>query len=192
MINYDLPTEIIIDDITYPINRKGDYRMILDVISALNDEELSEQEKAYCALNIFYDFHIPPNVQRAVNEMMLFINCGEDHDKEDKKQPIMSWEQDFPLLVAPMNKVLGREMRLEKYLHWWTFIGAYMEIGECSFSNIINIRTKKRKGIKLEKWEQEFYNENRKKIDLKVKFDKEEEAFLNSLLGVNVDNSLFL
>lgn len=121
--------------------------------------------------------------------MMLFINCGEEYDKEDRKPPIMSWEQDFPLLAAPMNRVLGCEMRLEKYLHWWTFIGAYMEIGECSFSNIINIRSKKRKGIKLEKWEQEFYNENRKKIDLKVKFDKEEEAFLNSLLGTDVDNS---
>lgn len=185
MIYYDLPTEIIIDGVSYPINRKGDYRMILDVISALNDEELSEQEKAYCALNIFYDFHIPPDTQRAANEMMLFINCGEEDGKEDNRPPIMSWEQDFPLLVAPVNRVLGFEMRTAEYLHWWTFIGAYMEIGECSFSNVINIRAKKRKGVKLEKWEQEFYNENRKKIDLKVRFDREEQDFMDAILGSN-------
>ena len=55
-----------------------------------------------------------------------------------------------------------------------------MEIGECTFSNIISIRSKKQKGQKLEKWEQNFYKENRKMIDLPHKLSKEEQDFLDS------------
>ena len=184
MIHYRLPTEIIIDETTYPINRNGDYRMVLDVISALNDDEMTEQGKAYCALCIFYDFNIPQDVKKAADEMLIFINCGEVDETRDKKPPIMSWEQDFPVLVAPINKALGTEIRSVPYLHWWTFISGYMEIGECRFSSIVNIRTKKRKGIKLDKWEQEFYNENRSKVDLKTKFDYSEQQFLDNILGM--------
>lgn len=181
MINYELPKEITIDNVAYRINKDGDYRMVLDVISVLNDKDLSEEEKGFCALNIFYDFHIPDNMQKAIDEMMIFVNCGEIEKKESTKPPIMSWEQDFPLLVAPINKALGFEIRSVPYLHWWTFVSGYMEIGECSFSNIINIRSKKQKGVKLDKWEQEFYNENRSKVDLNVKLEKAEEDFLNEI-----------
>jgi hypothetical protein len=183
MISYDLPEEITIGDTSYPINKKGDYRMILDVISALNDETLSEYEKTYCALGIFYDFNIPHDTQKAADEMMMFINCGEVDESAEKKPPVMSWEQDFKLLAAPINKALGYEIRAVPYLHWWTFIGGYMEIGECQFSNIVSIRNKKRKGVRLDKGEQEFYNENRAKVDLKVKFDNEEQDFFDSILG---------
>ena len=48
-----------------------------------------------------------------------------------------------------------------QYLHWWTFLGAYMEIGESLFSQILSVRMKKAKGKKLEDWEREFYKENK-------------------------------
>lgn len=76
-------------------------------------------------------------------------------------------------------------VRPQMVLHWWTFISGYMEIGECQFSNVVSIRTKKRKGTKLEKWEQEFYAENKKKVDLKTDFRPEEQEFLNNLLGID-------
>lgn len=187
MTNYTLPTEIIINDISYSINRNGDYRMVLDVISAMNDEKMDNQEKAYCALCIFYDFNIPQNAQKAIDEMMLFINCGEAESNTKDKPPVMSWEKDFSVLAAPINRVLGTEIRSVPYLHWWTFIGGYMEIGECRFANIVNIRTKIQKGQKLEKWEREFYNENRSVIDLKPNLKKEEQEFIDNILGINVE-----
>lgn len=174
MINYYLQTNVQIDGVSYAINKRGDYRVILDVISALNDEELDNQQRAFCALNIFYDWNIPPNPEKAVNEMLLFINCGESDGSKNSKPPIMNWEKDFNMLVAPINKALGCEIRAVEYLHWWTFISGYMEIGECSFSNVVNIRQKKQRGKKLEKWEREFYNENRTKIDLDYKINLDE------------------
>ena len=55
-----------------------------------------------------------------------------------------------------------------------------MEIGECSFSNIVSIRSKKQKGKKLDKWEEEFYREHKKEIDLPRKLTKEEMEWLDS------------
>ena len=71
-------------------------------------------------------------------------------------------------------------------MHWWTFLGYFSEIGEGLFSQVINIRTKKSKGKKLEKWEREFYNEHKEMIDLKRVISAEEQAEidrLNAIMG---------
>ena len=118
-----------------------------------------------------------------MNEIMNFINCGDSEDEGQKEPPIMNWEQDFPLLISPINKTIGHEIRAMDYLHWWTFISAYMEIGECMFKTVVDIRRKKRKNKKLDNWEREFYAKNKKKVDLKVKFDDEEKEFFKKLIG---------
>lgn len=63
----------------------------------------------------------------------------------------------------------------------------YMEIGEGLYSQVINIRNKKSKGKKLEKWEKEFYQSNKKLVDLKVRKaerSEEEKEALRELLGI--------
>ena len=108
--------------------------------------------------------------------------------KDDgKKQPhVMDWEHDAPVIIPSVNRVLGKEIRAMQYLHWWTFLGAYMEIGESLFSQILSVRMKKAKRKKLEDWEREFYKENKTLIDLDVKYSEEEleeQKRLNDLLN---------
>ncbi len=72
-------------------------------------------------------------------------------------------------------------------MHWWTFIGYYMGIGESVFSEVINIRSKNQKHKKLEKNEKEFYSKNKDLVDLKVRYSKEEieeREKLKELLGI--------
>ena len=67
-----------------------------------------------------------------------------------------------------------------------SFMGAYMEISEGLFHEILQIRQKKMNGKKLEKWELEFYRKNKKLIDIqqqKTKRSAEEEAALKELFG---------
>lgn len=79
--------------------------------------------------------------------MFWFINGGEYEDQMEKKPPrLMDWEQDFQYIIAPVNHVIGREIRADAYLHWWTFLSAYMEIGECTFAQIVRIRDAKSRG----------------------------------------------
>lgn len=185
-----LPEYCIVDHEEYKIRNKGDYRVILDVISALNDEDLTENNKIFAALYIFYDGgNIPDNTDLAIKEMFAFINQGENDDNSASTVKLMDWEQDFPILIAPINRVLGQEIRALSYLHWWTFLSAYMEIGECTFSFVMSIREKRRKRIKLDKYEQEYYNTHRKMIDLKSSLSKAEEDWINEILG-GADNGL--
>ena len=60
-----------------------------------------------------------------------------------------------------------------------------MEIGECTYGTVLTIRNKKADGKKLEKWEQEFYDKNKKMVDIKPKMTEEEkemESWLNEFL----------
>lgn len=179
---WSLPISVDIDGKEYAIRNKCDYRVVLDVIVALNDTELEMENRIRCALFIFYeDLTGCTDFETAVKEMMKIINLGEEETEQDNKPKIMDWQHDFQLIAPPVSRVLGYDVRTpDRYCHFWTFIGAYMEIGECQFSSVISIRTKRMKGQKLEKSEQEFYRENKKMIDLPQKLTKEEQEWLDS------------
>lgn len=181
---WSLPISVEINGTEYAIRNKCDYRVVLDVIIALNDTELEMENRIRCALFIFYeDLTGCPDFETAAREMMKIINNGEEeHEQEQTTKPkLMDWEHDFTQLAPPISRTLGYDVRTpDKYTHWWTFLGGYMEIGECTFSNIVSIRSKKAKGKKLEKWEEEFYRENRKMIDLPLNLTQEEQELLNA------------
>lgn len=172
---YDLPTAVEINGTEYAI--RSDYRAILDIIAAVSDPELSEEEHAVAALDIFYpDFADMPytDYEDALRQCMLFVSGGQRDDRPAPK--LMDWEQDFPLIVAPVNRVLGKEIRAEEYLHWFTFLSAYQEIGDCTFAQVVSIRQKKQKGKKLDKAEQEYYSRNRALVDFKQAYTAAEET----------------
>lgn len=184
MINYSLPVKLTIDDEDFPINKNGDFRVILDVICALNDTALEEEERIFSALCIFFDFNIPQNIYEAYKQMALFISCGEENCKTAPSKPLMDWEKDFNLIIPAVNKSLGYEVRSAEYLHWWTFMSGYMEIGkDCSFTYITALRSKINKNIPLDKWEKRYLEENKDLVLLPAKYTKEEEEFLNTLIG---------
>ena len=52
---YEIPTTVQIAGQSFAIRNKGDYRMVLDCFAALNDTELSIEERVYASLIIFYE-----------------------------------------------------------------------------------------------------------------------------------------
>lgn len=180
---WDLPIAVEINGKQHPIRNKCDYRAVLDVICALNDNELTDEEKIKCALFIFYeDILAIDDFETAIKEMFRIINGGEEQDENQEQKPqLMDWEHDFSQLAPPISRVLGYDVRTpDKYTHWYSFLGGYMEIGECTFSTIVSIRSKRAKGKKLDKWEEEYIREHRKMVELPRKLTAEEEEFLNS------------
>lgn len=196
MYSWDLPTSLNVGGRNYKI--RTDYRVILDILTAMNDldifepemtEEEKQLERALTMLQIFYiDFDTMPSSdwQEASEKACEFIDCGIKDDGKQKPR-LIDWEQDAPVIVPAVNKVCGKDVRSVKYMHWWTFFGYYMEIGECTLATIVSIRDKKRRGKKLEKWEQEFYRNNKKLVDLKTKKierSEEEKEALRKLFGL--------
>lgn len=178
---WDLPLSVEIDGKEHKIRNKCDFRVVLDVIAALNDEELPENYRIFCALSIFYeDIDSIQNIEEAAKKMVDVIDMGKNKSNPNAPK-IMDWEHDFKYIAAAVSRVLGYDVRTpDKYTHWYSFLGAFLEIGDCLFNFIVAIRTKLSKGIKLEKNEQTFYRENRDAVDLPKKLTSEEQEWLNS------------
>ena len=180
MSGYDLPASAEIGGRTYPI--RSDYRAILDIIGVMGDSSVDEEERTIVVLSIFFDsFEEMPlaDFQKAVEYVQWFVNGG-DEPSAAKNPRLMDWEQDFPLIVAPVNRVIGKEIRSIEYLHWWTFLAAYREIGECLFAQVVSIRKKKRQGKKLDKTDEQFYRENRALVDFKIEETASEKEILEA------------
>ena len=182
---WEFPTSLNIGGVDYEI--RTDYRAVLDLLTALNDPELEDEDKnvtAYMQSQVILQIMFPncdeipeEHIQEALDKVAEFIDMG--ISDESKKPKTMDWEQDATIIIPAVNKVLNTEIRAVQYMHWWTFLGAYMEIGESLFSNVLHIRQKIAKNKKLEKWEQEFYKENKSLIDFKntdQRSDEEKEA----------------
>lgn len=188
---WSFPTSLNIGEVEYEI--RTDYRVVLDLLMALNDPELTDSDNkmsAYMQSRVILEIMFPDwdnipqeHIQESLDKVAEFIDMGIGDNS--KKLKTMDWEQDAPIIIPAINKVLNKEIRAEKYMHWWTFLGAYMEIGEGLFSNVIHIRQKKAKGEKLEKWEREFYKENKSLIDFqhKEKRSNEEKEMLRDYFG---------
>lgn len=177
---YDLPTSLVVCGTEYEI--ESDYRAILDIFTLLSDRELSNEEKTIGMLGIFYkDFFNMPTEHfgEAIDKCFDFINGGNAEEK--KKEPkLMDWEQDFRFIIAPINNVAGTEVRSLKYLHWWTFLSYYYEIGDCFFAQIVRIRELKAKGKLKDKQDMEFYKKNKDVIDFHTNYtDLENEIVSN-------------
>ena len=188
---YEIPTYIEINKQSYPIRNKGDYRMVLDCFVTLNDETLSKKERVYATLIIFYegmeslsDLNQFEDINEAVKQMFIFFNCGNNPEDNSSNMPkLINWEQDSQIICAAVNKVAGQEIRLVEYMHWWTFMGYYLSIGQSVLSQVVNLRYKLVKGTKLEKWERQFQQDNPQyfKVDLRTVQQREDDSFIQDL-----------
>lgn len=181
----DLPKALTVGGVERPI--RSDYRTALDICAALADPDLTHREKTLAALCICYLRleEIPPEQYReALERCFWFLDGGEQPVQGGRPGPrLMDWEQDFPRIVAPVNRVLGREVR-EGPCHWWTFLAAYYEIGgDCLFAQIVRVRDALARGKGLDKADRAWYRRNRELVDLRQRYTGEEEQLLKEWGG---------
>lgn len=193
-----LPEVLTVGGVEYPI--RTDYRNILQVFEAFQDPDLQPEEKWIVAIYLlFEDFSCDDDVLQAaqngfdlgeaMKQISWFISSGQP-EKQVLEQPTYNWTQDEQMIFSAVNKVAGRETRELEYLHWWTFLGYFNEVGEGTFSFIVGIRHKLNKGKKLEKHEKEFLSHNKELVLMKKPLTKEEQeqedaykSLLDEVLG---------
>ena len=193
-----LPEALTVGDEEYPI--RTDYRNVLQVFEAFQDPELQPEEKWIVAIYLLFEnFSFDDDVLEAaqdgfdlgeaMKQISWFISAGQP-EKQVLEQPTYNWTQDEQMIFSAVNKVAGRETRELEYLHWWTFLGYFNEVGEGTFSFIVGIRHKLNKGKKLEKHEKEFLSLNKELVLMKKPLTKEEQeqedaykSLLDEVLG---------
>lgn len=139
-----------------------DFRNVLRIISAFDDKELTDAEKALvCLRRLYTDFGSvsPDDYEAAYKAALVFISYT---TKSGKRSPeVVSWEHDEALIFPAINTVAGKEVRETEYLHWWTFLGYYTSIDpESLFSHVVSIRLKMARREKLDSSERKFYEAN--------------------------------
>lgn len=177
---YDLPTALEFGGREWTI--ETDYRQILRILTAFEDPDLSDKEKLYI---LFYDLfvdveEIPEELYQAAYDAAIeFIDHGQHADGPSPRT--MDWEQDAGLIFPAVNRAAGFEVRSAEYIHWWTFVGYFMEIKDSTYATVLSLRSKRARGKKLEKWEKEYWNDNKRLCVLRTRYTEEEQAEIDRL-----------
>ena len=170
---WGLPRSACIGGTNYEINT--DFRDVLEIIGYLTDSSRPEMLRWEIAVGLFFEGDIPDKHKpEAMKYLAEFISYDSQNQKPGPK--LIDWAQDAPMIIGDVNKVAGTEIRAVKHLHWWTFLSYFYGIGEGQLSTVVSIRNKRKKGKKLEKWEEQYYRENRSKIDFCKKETAEDKA----------------
>lgn len=165
---------------------RADFRVILDILAAFDDPELTEAEKAYvCLHNLYEDFGrmAEADYPEAYRAAVAFIDHGLFGEGGGPRT--VDWEQDAALLFPAVNRVAGYEVRDAAFVHWWTFLGMFMEIRESVYATVLALRQKRARGVKLERWEQDFWRRNAGICRLRTRLtaeEREEKARLREML----------
>lgn len=181
-----LPTVLNVGGTNYPI--ETDYRNILIALTACEDPEISDKEKLYILMKRLFREgleEIPEEyISEAAEKIQWFIDCGQTADEKKHPRKLIDWEQDESIIFPAINKVAHMEVRAAEYMHWWTFMGYFMEIEEGTFSVVLGIRQKKAKKKSLEKWEKEFYQNNKALCEIKTRYTEEEKEKINHIKSI--------
>lgn len=180
-MTFDLPSTLLIANKQVPI--RCNYRSALGIITGLSDPDLEPADKVELVLRVLYKEPIRrADMEEALKAAYWFLDGGNSYSSNKKSPMLIDWEKDFPIIVAPVNRVIGHDIRADKNLHWWTFLAAYMEIGgDCLFSQVVNIRDKKARNEKLEPYERKWAKRNAELIDLPDRYSQQDNDTLAAL-----------
>ncbi len=167
---WNLPRAAVIGGREYAIH--SDFREVLRVIACLNCADYPAYIRWRVALGLFYDGEIPPKHRQAAMEYLAdFLTCGE---RDTPSRKWFDWEADAAAILSDVNKAAGREVRQERFLHWWTFLSYFNAIGEGQFSTLLTVREKLRQGLPLGAWEQEYYRDHPRRVSRERIYTREE------------------
>jgi len=141
----ELPNSIEINGREYGIN--SDFRFCLSTILAFEDEELAFAEKQQIMfVNLFQE--IPEDLQEASVRALWFLNGGKDESSaESEGMRLYSFSKDANFIFAAFRQTHGIDLQTIDYLHWWSFMALFMDLGQnTTFCELINLRRRVKTG----------------------------------------------
>lgn len=158
----ELPTSVFIDGVSCEINT--DYRIAIMFEMMMLDSELSDEEKLSKALYMFYEDHIPEDINAAVDKIMWFYECGKIQDNGRKRKSrsdhkrVYDYDYDDSYIYAAFLQQYGVDLQDES-LHWWKFKAMFRSLrDDTEFSKIMGYRSIKITS-NMTKSQREFYTE---------------------------------
>lgn len=181
-----LPEALTIRDRQFAIN--ADWRFCVNIMRMFERQDLTDNEKILCMVDILYKEEIPDELTvDAAEQAIWFLNMGENMSGNGGQGGcgrLFSWEQDLRFIISAVEHATHKQIRSMEFYHWWEFMSGFYEIGECVFSTLVHQRKQKKTG-KQSKADKEWWAENKDIAELKIEYtDEEKEALerFNALL----------
>ena len=134
---------------------RTDYRIGIQISLALDDPDLSDNDRAWVALSLLYGAGMPP-IDIALEGLQWFIRCGDDREIEPGGKRMMWFDFDSARLYASFRQTFGIELH-KVNLHWFEFMAMMESLNEDSaMSHALQIRgtdTSKMKGKQKQEYE---------------------------------------
>lgn len=118
-----LPTEVTIDEKEYKIN--SNFRTSILFSMMVEDKEISEKQKVYQALELYYPI-IPCDINKAMDKILWLYSCGKTKElsrtgnsKVNKK--VFDYDKDSDYIYSAFLSQYKIDLQDIKYMHWWKF-----------------------------------------------------------------------
>ena len=167
---------------------RTDYRVGIQISQALEDDELSPQERLAVAFSLLYGNGTPP-AEIAYQGLQWFLNGGnlpeqeegqEDSGEEDPGIRFFSFDYDAARLYSGFRRMYGID--LDKIpMHWFRFLALLGDLGECAFTQVVHYRTADTS--KMDKETRRTYLMMKRKYGLPQPESEESWKFMEKLRG---------
>lgn len=138
-----LPKSVTVNGNEYEI--RWEYYIILEILKIYSDKTLSDNERAYFILDLFYEDSIPANTEDALKAVNAFVDGASwdngyvNEEKSDRR--VMDWDMDAPFIWASMKQTYP--FWDFSNAHWWEFKAAFDALPDTAKINeVIKIRLK--------------------------------------------------
>lgn len=140
-----LPTSVSIGGKSYPINTDFRFGIRFELMIQAKNQDFAKW------LTLFFPVLPPlPNIEDAINEILMFYRCGNEPKKDEKPKNnkiAYSFDADSEAIFADFWRYYNIDLTNEG-LHWWTFRALLFGLPEKSeFKQRIYYRTCDTKGM---------------------------------------------
>lgn len=177
-----LPTSLNVNGREFAIN--ADFRPCVNIMRMFERNDLTDCEKIECMVGILYEDEIPMSYfVDAAQSAVWFLNLGNEEDQKISAGSrnlgrLFSWEQDLKFIISAVDRSAGFSIRSKDFYHFWEFMSAFFESGECVFNTLVHQRKLKKTG-KQTKADKEWWAENREIAELKTALTQDEQEILD-------------
>lgn len=150
-----------------------DFRIGIMATQALSDVDLTDAEKISVALQLIFKDEIPP-LEEANEAIEWYIN-GWNHDNHVKtasKEAVMDFNMDAGRIFSAFMAQYRINLNIEN-MHFWQFMILLSNLGECSYTQVIEIRQKDLKG--MDRKQRKIYEQSKRMYAIKTEMSEEDK-----------------
>lgn len=165
---------------------RTDFRIYIQITQCLEDSELSDEEKISTALWLLYGMSQPP-LEVAYQGLIWYLNFTaepfeNDSSKRDNQdaEPCMSFDIDSGRIYTAFKQYYNVDLK-STYIHWVEFLYMIKDLGECAYTSVVDIRSKKLGD--LGKSERRTYIKLKEKYRLKPRLTNKQSEQIQKILS---------